>query len=223
MEDTLKATRYAIGMFIKDNAPEGMRFYDKVELETLLTSDNWYPSNIEFRRNFKDGEICGVTLTVGDMMRWKDDFIEDNDGNTWKKIQYHFSVNWSSFSEMSCEAAGVYIALMTEIYTFAQKLNDIFTEPCFTMVQTKEERTAAEDSQKRRRTRDLIQQAFEKDGLDAIKGMRVGTPSRLFRTTLPATIFVGSHAVEYHGKAYDIKNSIVDLDGMFLCEVVRTK
>jgi hypothetical protein len=224
MEDNHKATRRAMAVFIKENTPEGMRDYNKEDLEASLGTDDWYPSSIEYRRKISDDADAGVTLTVNDTLRWDYNTFEGEDGNTWKKMQYYFSVNWSSSSTLSCDQAGRYISLMSDILAFAVKLNEQFSEPCYKMVQTKEARLEAEENARKRKDKYDVQVAFDAYGTDIIKGQRVGRPPRLFKAKLAPTVSISTYTVERYGKEYEISNSIIiDDNSMSLCEIVRTK
>lgn len=224
MEDNYKATILAMATFIYHNAPEGMRQYNSENLKSTIDTagNDWYPSSLEFQRKAgaDNSDTNEVTLTIEDQLRW-DTFVEGDDGNLWKKTQYHFSVCWSSFSRCSFERAQEYLNFVSEILAFAAVLNDKFSEPCSRVVLTKAEHEQQLVTAKKFSDQRAVQAAFDSDGTDAVKGMRVGTPSRLFKAKLDAAITVGSYVVQGFQKTYEVKNSIVDGNSMSLCEIKR--
>lgn len=227
MENNYSEVFTSIAKFILDNRPEGLKKYD---LEHLIecTQEGSYCERIslEFRRALDDRTEANVSLDISNGQCYDNGcgaHFDDDEGNTWKKMQYEFRVNWPSYGSASLKQAAFRIELMKEIIAFAEILTAKFSEPCYRFLVSKADKEAANAALTRAANLRILTAAFDIEGREARKGMRVSSDVRLFKILPGRKVEPGAYKVSRLGKEYDIEVPASSENGETICSFIRTK
>lgn len=190
MQDNFAATVESIVSFIAANAPAGLqRRKDHLE----KTSGYW---SMDFRRAssrqtadefFGDLSAHVCIQITSDSLPYEESHLEDEAGNTFRKLEVKAQVSWPSWGGTDPSLAAERLGLMQEACRFAADLEARFKEPVYRLYKTAEEKRAEEEGRLRREAEVKIRAAVEK----SVKGMRVGNERCVADASVPAGLYEG--------------------------------
>jgi hypothetical protein len=164
MIDNFAESLNALRRFIYANVPQGVP--DR-RLEDIEHQTSYLP--LDFRR-----DDVSVSLYI-ELDSFASESFKDEQGNRWRKVKLTAKPSWPSYGSVDVEQAGRFIALLSEVNVFADKLLKEFNEPFVQLVETAEQAAERKQKSAEENSRVTVRSLMRAN----VKGMRVGQERRV--------------------------------------------